>query len=99
MKKKLYKSTQKYEKTHFEMLIQQIFILLSFYFILGTANHKYVEKGIDGLIERDIQLTDVEGSRVKRQILTVVGKWPNGVVNYSFDNGISRFENTGTLFI
>ncbi|EFP06783.1 hypothetical protein CRE_11192 [Caenorhabditis remanei] len=72
------------------MLLRPLSILLSFSFILGTASRKYVEKEIDGLIEGDIQLTDDEGSRVKRQILTVVGKWPNGVVNYSFDNGINE---------
>ncbi|KAF1750209.1 hypothetical protein GCK72_016756 [Caenorhabditis remanei] len=72
------------------MLIQPIFILLSFSFILGTANHKYAEKEIEGLIEGDIQLTDVEGNRVKRQISSVEKKWPNGVVSYYFDNGINE---------
>ncbi|EFP06819.1 hypothetical protein CRE_11189 [Caenorhabditis remanei] len=85
-----------------------LFLSLCCITVAGSAIKRHVDiveanKGIDGLIEGDIRLTDkqlrelnnADGNRVKRQITTFKDHiWPGGVVYYFYDDAFSQEKRT-----
>ncbi|KAF1750189.1 hypothetical protein GCK72_016736 [Caenorhabditis remanei] len=67
--------------------------------VAGSAIRRDVDimeanKGVEGLVEGDIRMTDeqlqnLNGNRVKRQIIRY-GTWTGGVVNYYFEDAFSQ---------